>query len=164
MPTERHVHFGGLVAVFWGLFGLFLARNRPKLPERLPTSDILRIALATHKMSRLIAKDEVTEFIRAPFTEDPEGTEPKRRGLPHAVGTMITCPYCVGLWVASGFSYAHVIALRSVDTSDFMTADWSRIPYEVLARVSNRIVNEVRGVSRVVYDITSKPPGTIEWE
>src|SRR5207244_13296590 len=104
MPTERHVHFGGLVAVFWGLFGLFLARNRPKLPERLPTSDILRIALATHKMSRLIAKDEVTEFIRAPFTEDPEGTEPKRRGLPHAVGTMITCPYCVGLWVASGFS------------------------------------------------------------
>jgi GMP synthase (glutamine-hydrolysing) len=51
-----------------------------------------------------------------------------------------------------------------VDTSDFMTADWSRIPYEVLARVSNRIVNEVRGISRVVYDITSKPPGTIEWE
>ena len=66
--------------------------------------------------------------------------------------------------MGDGRSYSHVIALRSVDTSDFMTADWSRIPYEVLARVSNRIVNEVRGVSRVVYDITSKPPGTIEWE
>ena len=66
--------------------------------------------------------------------------------------------------MGDGRSYQHVIALRSVDTSDFMTADWSRIPYEVLARVSNRIVNEVRGVSRVVYDITSKPPGTIEWE
>jgi GMP synthase (glutamine-hydrolysing) len=66
--------------------------------------------------------------------------------------------------MGDGRSYHHVIALRSVDTSDFMTADWSRIPYEVLARVSNRIVNEVRGVSRVVYDITSKPPGTIEWE
>jgi GMP synthase (glutamine-hydrolysing) len=66
--------------------------------------------------------------------------------------------------MGDGRSYQHVIALRSVDTSDFMTADWSRIPYDVLARVSNRIVNEVRGVSRVVYDITSKPPGTIEWE
>jgi GMP synthase (glutamine-hydrolysing) len=66
--------------------------------------------------------------------------------------------------MGDGRSYQHVIALRSVDTTDFMTADWSRIPYDVLARVSNRIVNEVRGVSRVVYDITSKPPGTIEWE
>jgi GMP synthase (glutamine-hydrolysing) len=66
--------------------------------------------------------------------------------------------------MGDGRSYQHVIALRSVDTSDFMTADWSRIPYDVLARVSNRIVNEVRGISRVVYDITSKPPGTIEWE
>ncbi|MCL2647781.1 MAG: glutamine-hydrolyzing GMP synthase [Phycisphaerales bacterium] len=61
-------------------------------------------------------------------------------------------------------SYQYAIALRSVDTSDFMTADWSRIPHEILARVSNRIVNEVRGVSRVLYDVTSKPPGTIEWE
>jgi GMP synthase (glutamine-hydrolysing) len=66
--------------------------------------------------------------------------------------------------MGDGRSYQHVIALRSVDSTDFMTADWSRIPYDVLARVSNRIVNEVRGVSRVVYDITSKPPGTIEWE
>ena len=57
-----------------------------------------------------------------------------------------------------------VVALRSVTTEDFMTADWSRLEHELLARVSRRIVNEVRGVNRVLYDITSKPPGTIEWE
>jgi GMP synthase (glutamine-hydrolysing) len=61
-------------------------------------------------------------------------------------------------------TYDYTVALRSVDTSDFMTADWSRIPYEVLAKASNRIVNEVAHVNRICYDITSKPPATIEWE
>ena len=61
-------------------------------------------------------------------------------------------------------TYDYTIALRSVDTSDFMTAKWSRIPYEVLDKVSTRIVNEVKHVNRVVYDITGKPPATIEWE
>ena len=66
--------------------------------------------------------------------------------------------------MGDGRTYENTIAIRSVDTSDFMTADWSRIPYEVLANVSNRIINEVRGINRVVYDISSKPPATIEWE
>ncbi len=66
--------------------------------------------------------------------------------------------------MGDGRTYENVIAIRSVDTSDFMTADWSRIPYDVLATISNRIINEVRGVNRVVYDISSKPPATIEWE
>ena len=61
-------------------------------------------------------------------------------------------------------TYSYIIALRSVDTTDFMTADWSKIPNEVLEKVSSRIVNEVRGVNRVVYDITQKPPATIEYE
>ena len=59
-------------------------------------------------------------------------------------------------------TYEHVIALRIVDSIDAMTADWSRIPAEILARISNRIINEVKGVNRVVYDISSKPPSIIE--
>ncbi len=61
-------------------------------------------------------------------------------------------------------TYENVLALRAVDTSDYMTASWSRLPHDVLARVSSRIVNEVRGINRVVYDVSSKPPATIEWE
>jgi GMP synthase (glutamine-hydrolysing) len=61
-------------------------------------------------------------------------------------------------------TYENVIAVRCVNTDDFMTADWSHLPYEVLARISTRIINEVRGVNRVCYDISSKPPATIEWE
>jgi GMP synthase (glutamine-hydrolysing) len=78
--------------------------------------------------------------------------------------------FCVLLPVRSvgvmgdGRTYENVCAVRAVETEDFMTADWSRIPYPVLARISTRIVNEVRGINRVVYDISTKPPSTIEWE
>ncbi len=61
-------------------------------------------------------------------------------------------------------TYEDTLAVRAVETEDFMTADWSHLPYEVLARISTRVINEVRGINRVVYDISSKPPATIEWE
>lgn len=81
----------------------------------------------------------------------------------HQYFAVLTDMRSVGV-MGDGRTYDYTLALRGVTTTDFMTADWARIPYDVLERVSNRIVNEVRGINRIVYDITSKPPATIEWE
>ncbi len=66
--------------------------------------------------------------------------------------------------MGDGRKYDWVVSLRAVETIDFMTAHWAHLPYDFLGRVSNRIINEVNGISRVVYDISGKPPATIEWE
>ena len=66
--------------------------------------------------------------------------------------------------MGDGRTYENVVALRAVQTTDFMTAHWAELPYSLLAKVSNRIINEVRGFNRVVYDVSGKPPATIEWE
>ncbi|MEO6270533.1 MAG: GMP synthase (glutamine-hydrolyzing), partial [Lautropia sp.] len=66
--------------------------------------------------------------------------------------------------MGDGRTYEYVAALRAVQTQDFMTAHWAMLPHSLLARMSNRIINEVRGINRVVYDISGKPPATIEWE
>ena len=96
------------------------------------------------------------------FTEELDKVGMLRNGTAQAFAVLLPVK-SVGV-MGDNRTYEEVIALRAVTTDDFMTADWARLPYDLLARASNRIVNEVRGVNRVTYDITSKLPGTIEWE
>ncbi|MBR6349435.1 MAG: glutamine-hydrolyzing GMP synthase [Lachnospiraceae bacterium] len=82
---------------------------------------------------------------------------------PNQYFAVLTNSRAVGV-MGDARTYGYTVALRAVDTDDFMTAEWTRLPFESLAEISRRITNEVKGISRVVYDITSKPPGTVEWE
>ena len=83
--------------------------------------------------------------------------------LPDQYFAVLTDTRSVGV-MGDARTYGLTVALRAVDTDDFMTAEWSRLPWEILERAGRKITNEVRGVSRVVYDISSKPPATVEWE
>jgi hypothetical protein len=94
------------------VLGGFLLLARGRLPERIGFGDVARIGLSSYKIGRLVAKDDVTSWVRAPVTQDEEGTEPKQEGAGRALGELVTCPYCIGVWTAAGLSYALVLMPR----------------------------------------------------
>ena len=110
-----------------------------------------------------ITKEKLDTLREADFIFRDEIAKAGLEGTMSQYFAVLTNVRSVGV-MGDGRTYDYTLALRSVTTSDFMTADWTRIPYEVLDRVSVRIVNEVPHINRIVYDITSKPPATIEWE
>ena len=110
-----------------------------------------------------ITKEKADTLRQADFIFRDELAAAGLEKNPDQYFAVLTNTRSVGV-MGDGRTYDYTLALRAVNTDDFMTADWSRIPYEVLDRVSTRIVNEVPGINRIVYDITSKPPATVEWE
>jgi GMP synthase (glutamine-hydrolysing) len=110
-----------------------------------------------------ITKDKADILRQADFIFREEIARAGEAGNLSQYFAVLTDTRSVGV-MGDGRTYDYTLALRAVTTDDFMTADWARIPYEVLDRISVRIVNEVRGINRICYDITSKPPATVEWE
>jgi GMP synthase (glutamine-hydrolysing) len=130
----------------------------PGLAVRV-VGEVTQARVLTLQQANAIFSSELEKLGLLQMVEDVEG---KLSGSSQAFAALLPVR-SVGV-MGDQRTYAETIALRAVTTSDFMTADWARLPYDLLARVSNRIVNEVPGVNRVVYDISSKPPATIEWE
>jgi hypothetical protein len=112
MEKRPYPEYAALTGAFGAALGGFLLLARGRLPERIGFGDVLRIGLSSYKIGRLVAKDEVTSWVRAPVTQDEEGTEPERDGASRALGELVTCPYCVGVWTAAGLSYALVLFPR----------------------------------------------------
>ena len=113
MTDQRPLsEYAALTAAFGGVLGGFLLLAQRRLPERIGFGDVARIGLASYKVGRLVAKDEVTSWMRAPVTRDEEASEPKSQGVERALGELVTCPYCVGVWAASVLTYALVLFPR----------------------------------------------------
>ena len=110
-----------------------------------------------------ITKEKLDILREADFIFRDEIAKAHLEGTMNQYFAVLTSMRSVGV-MGDGRTYDYTLALRSVTTTDFMTADWARIPYDVLDKISVRIVNEVKGINRIVYDITSKPPAPIEWE
>lgn len=129
--------YAALVGVFGTALGGYLALARDRLPERIGFADVVRLGLASYKIGRLVAKDDVTTWMRAPVTRDEDAQEPEREGMARALGELVTCPYCIGLWVSAGLTGA--LALRPRETrlvttvfeaqavADFLNAAFVRV-------------------------------------
>jgi Protein of unknown function (DUF1360) len=141
--------FAAAMVLFNSLFGLalLLARRRGReLPERVGTGDLLTIGIASHKLSRLIAKDKVTSPLRAPFTEyegegGPAELEESSRGsgARKAIGEMLLCPYCLGLWVVSAFSVGLLFAPR---LTRFLAAVFSALTLSDFLQIAYKAAEE----------------------
>jgi uncharacterized protein DUF1360 len=135
--TRPLPEYATLAAVFSGAVGAFILAARNRLPDRVGLGDTLRVGVASYKLGRLIAKDEVTAWMRAPVTRDEETQEPEREGMARALGELVTCPYCIGVWVAAGFSAGLVLFPRETrfaatilggqTVADFLNAAFIRL-------------------------------------
>ena len=112
MAERPYPEYAVLTGAFGAALGGFLVLANRRLPARVGFGDVVRIGLASYKIGRLVAKDEVTSWVRAPVTRDEEASEPKHEGAARALGELVTCPYCVGVWTSAGLSCALVLLPR----------------------------------------------------
>lgn len=113
--TDRPLpQYAALTGVFAGALGSFAVLARGRLPERIGYGDLGRIGLASYKLGRLVAREDVTSFVRAPVTQDEDAQKPEREGMARVLGELLTCPYCIGLWASGGLTAA--MALRPRET------------------------------------------------
>jgi hypothetical protein len=129
--------YATLATVFSAVFAGFALVARNRIPARIGFGDMARIGLASYKLGRLIAKDEVTAFVRAPVTTDEAASEPQPKGWSRALGELLTCPHCVGVWASACLTYALVVFPRetrlattvfgSQALADFLNAGFVRL-------------------------------------
>jgi hypothetical protein len=109
LPLPEYVTLATVFTTALGGFSLLAGR---RLPARTGFGDLLRVGMASYKLGRLVAKDEVTSFLRVPVTRDEDAQEPDREGWRRALGELVTCPHCVGVWISAGLSCSLVLFPR----------------------------------------------------